>query len=156
MIKGKEKIGRKITRIIEENVPGLKDMNFQNERVHWALRIIDDEIPAPGYIIMKLQTTRERENILKLPVREKRKTKPTKQGFVEKVWTTTPPGHLQTPGSTTRASKLWGKIISNLGLDYTSKQSNKFVGKIKSFRYFLGCKMWAKKWDGMGASPGGE
>lgn len=113
-------------------------------------------IPAPGHIIVKLQTTRDRESIFKLPVRERRETKPTKQGFVEKVWTTTPPGHLQIPGSTTRPSKLWGKIISNLGLDYTSKLSNKFVGKIKSFRYFLGCKMWAKKWDGMGASPGGE
>lgn len=85
MIKGKEKIGRKITGIIEENVPGLKDMNFQNERVHGALGMVNDEMPAPGHIIVKLQTTRDRESIFKLPVRERRETKPTKQGFVEKV-----------------------------------------------------------------------
>lgn len=48
MIKGKEKIGRKITGIIEENVPGLKDMNFQNERVHGALGIVNDEYLHQG------------------------------------------------------------------------------------------------------------
>ena len=73
-IKGKEKIGRKVTEMIEENVPGLQGMSFQNKRIHCGPRIAEEERPTPGYTIMELQTTRDVGTVLKLPVREKRKS----------------------------------------------------------------------------------
>lgn len=159
-IKGKEKIGRKITEMIEENVPGLQDMNFQNKRIHCGPRIAEEERPTPGYTIMELQTTKNAGTVLKLPVKAKRKTEPAEQGDAERVWTSTPQKHLQTLGSIRTPSKLWEKSTSSLGLDSTSKLSNKFVGKIKSFRYFLGRKDVTKTCDVMEPvipwrSPGG-
>ena len=60
---------------------------------------------------------------------------------------------LTDPGKYKNTFKTPREITSSLGLDSTSKLSSKFVGKIKSFRFFLGHKDATKKCDAMGASP---
>lgn len=74
-------MGRKVTEMIEENVPGLQDMSFQNKRIHCGPRIAEEERPTPGYTIMELQTTRDGGAVLKLPVRGKRKLNQQNKGM---------------------------------------------------------------------------
>lgn len=71
--------------MIEENVPGLQDTNFQNKWIHCGSRTAEEERPTPGYTIMELQTTRDGGTVLKLPVKEKRKTEPAEQPYAERV-----------------------------------------------------------------------
>ena len=42
-------MGRKTTEMIEENVPGLQDMNYQNKWIHCGPRIAEEEIPTPSW-----------------------------------------------------------------------------------------------------------
>lgn len=54
---------------------------------------MDEEKPIPWYTIKKVRNTRDRI-FSKLPVREKKKTKPTKQGLIKKDLIATSLGQL--------------------------------------------------------------
>lgn len=97
--------GAEIRELGEENVPEQKDITFQNERAHGEPTTMDEERPIPWYTIKKVQNTRDRI-FSKLPVREKKKTKPTKQGLIEKDLIAPSLEQLQITDNTTKPSKF--------------------------------------------------
>lgn len=149
----KEKMGG-IRERIAEKASKLKDTNFQKWKHPLSTEDSWWERPTPRTSPWNAWTPGTQRTPSKLPVREKRKKQTNKTRSHRKDLNPYATRASQIPDSTAMSSKFQGKIISSLEFCNTAKLSTTFVGKIKSFKYFLGDKHINQAKGQHGCQPG--